>query len=135
MSAIDLKLIRDFRRLWVQGLAIALVLACGVAILLMAWGMARALEDTRAAYYERNRFAHVFADARRAPLSLVPAIRAIEGVATVEPRGRPMPRWPCRARPRPRSAAPCRCRMAAGPSSTGSCCGRGAGPGPPRRAR
>ena len=32
MTALDRKLIRDFRRLWAQALAIALVLACGVAI-------------------------------------------------------------------------------------------------------
>jgi putative ABC transport system permease protein len=51
MHAIDRKLIRDFRRLWAQALAIALVLACGVAILLTSLGMYRALDETRTAYY------------------------------------------------------------------------------------
>jgi putative ABC transport system permease protein len=37
MHAIDRKLIRDFRRLWAQALAIALVLACGVAIVLISF--------------------------------------------------------------------------------------------------
>ena len=60
MQALDRKLIRDFRRLWAQALAIALVLACGVAILQTSFGMSQALEDTRAAYYERNRFADIF---------------------------------------------------------------------------
>jgi putative ABC transport system permease protein len=32
MHAIDIKLLRDFKRLWMQAVAIALVLACGVAI-------------------------------------------------------------------------------------------------------
>ncbi|AHM05485.1 ABC-type antimicrobial peptide transport system, permease component [Roseibacterium elongatum DSM 19469] len=59
MQALDRKLLRDFRRLWVQALAIALVLACGVAILLTAVGMHTALTDTRDAYYERNRFADI----------------------------------------------------------------------------
>lgn len=86
MQALDKKLIRDFKRLWVQALAIAMVLACGVAILLTAFGMYRALEETRSAYYERNRFADVFASARRAPLSLIREIAAIEGVLVVEPR-------------------------------------------------
>src|SRR6056297_3568139 len=57
MQAIDIKLLRDFGRLWLQGLAIAMVLACGVAILLTAFGMHTALNNTRDAYYERNRFA------------------------------------------------------------------------------
>ncbi|MEH6645977.1 ABC transporter permease [Sulfitobacter sp.] len=86
MHAIDRKLLRDFRRLWAQVLAIALVLACGVAILLTSFGMYRALEDTRTAYYERNRFADVFAATRRGPLSLLGEIEAIPGVQNVEMR-------------------------------------------------
>ncbi|MDT8855747.1 FtsX-like permease family protein [Paracoccaceae bacterium Fryx2] len=86
MDAIDRKLIRDFRRLWAQALAIALVLACGVAILLTSLGMYRALDETRTAYYERNRFADVFAAARRAPLGLLREIGAIDGVQTVVAR-------------------------------------------------
>lgn len=86
MQALDRKLIRDFERLAVQGLAIAVVLACGVAILLTAFGMHRALTDTRAAYYERNRFADIFVETRRAPRHLLPEIRAIPGVVAAEPR-------------------------------------------------
>lgn len=86
MQAIDKKLLRDFKRLWLQALAIALVLACGVAILLMSVGMYKALSDTRAAYYERNRFADVFAQTTRAPQSLLAEIAQIEGVTGVEGR-------------------------------------------------
>ncbi|MBK1636618.1 ABC transporter permease [Rhodovulum adriaticum] len=86
MQALDKKLLRDFRRLWAQALAIALVLACGVAIFLTSFGMYRALQDTRAAYYERNRFADVFAETRRAPDTLTREIAAIPGVAGVEAR-------------------------------------------------
>ena len=86
MRALEKKLLRDFVRQWAQGLAIALVLACGVAIFLMSLGMFNALSDTRNAYYERNRFADVFASLRRAPTSIVPEIAAIEGVYAVEPR-------------------------------------------------
>ncbi|WP_213685057.1 FtsX-like permease family protein [Roseicyclus sp.] len=86
MKALDLKLMRDFQRLWVQGVAIDVVLACGVAILLTAFGMHRALVDTRDAYYERNRFADIFAEARRAPLSLLEEIRAIPGLRMLEAR-------------------------------------------------
>ena len=86
MDALDIKLWRDFRRLWAQSLAIALVMAAGVAVLLMSFGMSRALDDTRDTYYERNRFADIFVDARSVPLSLLATIREIEGVAAAEPR-------------------------------------------------
>ena len=86
MHAIDKKLLRDFQRLWIQAVAIALVLACGVAILLTSVGMYKALSETRAAYYERNRFANVFAQTNRAPLSLLAEIARIEGVVSVEAR-------------------------------------------------
>ena len=86
MEALDRKLIRDFRRLWSQFLAIALVLAAGVAVLLMSFGMSRALEETRATYYERNRFADIFVDLQRAPDMMLDLVRAIDGVASAEAR-------------------------------------------------
>ncbi len=86
IDALDRKLLRDFRRLWAQALAIALVLACGVAIFLTTFGMHGALSDTRDAYYERHRFAQVFASARRAPRTLLPEILAIPGVYAAEAR-------------------------------------------------
>ncbi len=86
MDALDKKLLRDFRRLWMQALAIALVLACGVAILLTSIGISVALSETRSAYYERNRFADVFVHATRAPETLIAEIAAIDGVVGVEPR-------------------------------------------------
>jgi len=86
MHALDRKLLRDFQRLWRQALAIALVLACGVSILLTSYGMHRALQETRSGYYERNRFADVFTSARRVPNSVAEDIRAIPGVRAVETR-------------------------------------------------
>ena len=86
MEAIDIKLLRDFQRLWLQALAIALVLACGVAILLTSVGLSVALSETRNAYYERNRFADVFVHATRAPVSLISEAARIEGVLSVEAR-------------------------------------------------
>jgi putative ABC transport system permease protein len=86
VHALDKKLFRDLTRLWAQALAIALVLACGVAIMLTGFGMYRSLDDTRSAYYQRNRFADVFAEVRRAPLSLVRDIEAIDGVWAAEAR-------------------------------------------------
>ena len=72
--------------MWSQALAIALVLSAGVATLILAVGASRSLDETRAAYYERYRFAHVFASATRAPRGLMRQIREIPGVAAAEAR-------------------------------------------------
>ena len=81
-----MKLFRDLRRLWAQVLAIALVIAGGVATVVLTIGSSRSLDETRAAYYERQRFADVFALVRRAPKTLVDRIAEIPGVAAVEAR-------------------------------------------------
>jgi putative ABC transport system permease protein len=86
MRTLDIKLFRDLVRLWAQALAIALVIAGGVASLILAVGSYRSLDETRAAYYERYRFADVFASARRAPRTLVDQIAEIPGVAGVDAR-------------------------------------------------
>ena len=86
ISALDRKLIRDLVRIWPQALAIALVLASGVATLILAIGAYRSLDETRAAYYERQQFAHVFARVTRAPRSVAALVEAVPGVATTETR-------------------------------------------------
>ncbi|OAE99897.1 peptide ABC transporter permease [Bradyrhizobium centrolobii] len=86
MSALDIKLFRDVRRLWAQVLAIALVIGGGVATLVLAVGSHRALEETRIAYYERYAFADVFAMVKRAPKALAGQIAQIPGVAAVDVR-------------------------------------------------
>jgi putative ABC transport system permease protein len=86
MRVLDRKLLRDAIRLWAQGLAIALVLASGVGTLILSMGVYQSLDETLRAYYERHRFGHIFASATRAPRSLLPAIRALDGVASVDVR-------------------------------------------------
>jgi putative ABC transport system permease protein len=86
MSALDIKLLRDVRRLWAQVLAIALVIGGGIATLVLAVGSHRSLEETRIAYYERYGFADVFAQVKRAPKALVDRIAEIPGVAVVDVR-------------------------------------------------
>jgi putative ABC transport system permease protein len=83
---LNAKLLRDLWRIKAQAVAIALVIGCGVAVMIMSFGAMRSLSETREAYYERYRFAHVFAQARRAPLALAGKIAALPGVASVEPR-------------------------------------------------
>ncbi|CAG0948229.1 MAG: FtsX-like permease family protein [Rhizobiaceae bacterium] len=86
MSMLDRKLLRDLARMWAQVLAIALVMACGVATIVIAIGAYRSLEETRAAFYERYRFGNVFASATRAPLHLRERIARLPGVSGVELR-------------------------------------------------
>ena len=86
MRALDRKLLRDLRRIWAQGLAIALVLACGLMVLVMADGTLRSLDETLRAYYERQRFADVFASATRVPDDIAPLIAGLDGVAQAETR-------------------------------------------------
>ena len=54
--------------MWAQVLAIALVMACGVATILIAIGSYRSFEETRSAFYDRYRFATVFSGLQ-APIS------------------------------------------------------------------
>jgi putative ABC transport system permease protein len=86
MRVLDRKLVRDLRRLWAQALAIALVLAAGVATLILAVGAHESLQETRAAYYDQNRFADVFAQVTRAPKTLVQEVAQLPGVAAAETR-------------------------------------------------
>ena len=86
IRALDIKLLRDLRRLWAQVLAIALVMAAGVATLILGVGAYDSLSTTRERYYEANRFADVFANLTRAPETLRPDIAALDGVAAVETR-------------------------------------------------
>lgn len=86
MSALNRKLLRDLIRLWPQALAIALVVASGVATLILGIGTRRSLEETRTAYYEQHQFADVFAELTRAPKSVGRSLEEIPGVRSVELR-------------------------------------------------
>lgn len=67
-------------------MAIALVIGSGVAMSVMSLSTLRSLQATRETYYERFRFADVFASFKRGPLSLQQRVEQIPGVARVEPR-------------------------------------------------
>jgi len=88
ISALDRKLLRDLFGMRGQALAIAFVIAGGIAVHLVAAGLLSSLEETRRAYYERYRFADIWAPVVRAPNALLDEIRAIEGVQAAETRVR-----------------------------------------------
>ena len=86
MTPLNKKLIRDLWHIRGQALAIAAVISGGIATLIMALGAIDSLQETRDAYYERYRFADVFAQAKRAPRHLVGKIEKLPGVARAEGR-------------------------------------------------
>jgi len=83
-AAIDRKLIRDLVHMRGQSFAVAIIVACGVAIMVMALGTLGSLQSSKDTYYERYRFADVFAQVKRAPQSLSRKINEIEGVRLSE---------------------------------------------------
>lgn len=84
MSLLDRKLLRDLRALKSQALAVALVMACGLAMMIMTRSLILSLDSTRDAYYSENRFAQVFARLKRAPNAVREQLAAIPGVAAVQ---------------------------------------------------
>ena len=85
LSHLDRKLLRDLRRMQGQAVAVSLVMACGLAMLIMSRSLIHSLSTARAEYYQAYHFADVFVGLKRAPLSLVDEVRKLPGVAVVEP--------------------------------------------------
>lgn len=86
LTSLDQKLLRDLWRIKGQGLAIAMVIACGIGLFIMANGMLSSLQETREAYYDRYRFADIFAPVKRAPDRVLAEIKTFPGVRAVEGR-------------------------------------------------
>ena len=85
-SPLDRKLARDLWRMRWQVLAIALLITCGVSVAVMAFSAQQALARAQADFYQETRFADVFALAKRAPISRVRDLTAIEGVTATDAR-------------------------------------------------
>ncbi len=86
MRALTRKLYRDLWHLRGQMVAIALVVACGVAVFVSTRSAYTSLLVSQAAYYAEYRFADVFAHLKRAPDAIAARLAAIPGVATVQTR-------------------------------------------------
>ena len=85
-AALDKKLWRDLWRMRGQVVAISLIMASGIGVLIMGLSTVEALDETARAYYERQRFAQVFAHVKRAPIRVVEQIAALPGVQSVDAR-------------------------------------------------
>jgi putative ABC transport system permease protein len=86
VSALNRKLLRDLLAMKGQALAIAMVVAAGVAMYVLYLSNFASLRQTQRGYYERQRFADVFASLKRAPLRVANEIAGIPGVSAVEAR-------------------------------------------------
>ena len=86
VRALDRKLLREFLRMKAQAAAIAFVVAAGVALFIGMLATYRSLRVSEHHYYTGQRFAQVWSNLSRAPLSVTRAIEAIPGVVAVEGR-------------------------------------------------
>ncbi|HJK96453.1 MAG TPA: FtsX-like permease family protein [Polyangiaceae bacterium LLY-WYZ-14_1] len=84
--ALDRKLLRDLARLRGQVITIALVVASGIASYVCLQSGWASLSQSRTTYYERYRFADVFAHLERAPEAVRRRLEEIPGVAKVHTR-------------------------------------------------
>lgn len=79
-------LFSDLMRLWKQGIAIVVLLACGISTLIMSTTTIRSLEASRDHYYSHYRFAHLWASVVRAPDAILDRILDIPGVTRASGR-------------------------------------------------
>ena len=86
MTSLNRKLVRDLWSLKTQVVSIALVIACGIGGFIGSFSTHGSLLWSRDNYYAGARFPHVFATAKRVPVSMLQRIRGIPGVVEVEAR-------------------------------------------------
>ena len=86
VSMLGRMLWRDLWHLRGPLMAAALVVACGIAVLVALQGTHQSLLLAQSDYYQSHRFADVFAHLRRAPDSLAEQIRQWPGVVQVQTR-------------------------------------------------
>lgn len=86
MRALNRKLLRDLWNLRAQAVAIALVIAGGVATWVISLSTIESLQTSQRMFYQNYRFADVFASLKRAPDSAMARIERIPGVRAAEGR-------------------------------------------------
>ena len=95
MKALHRKALRDLWLMRGQALAIALVIASGIAMLVMSQATLDSLRNTAAQLYLDDRFSDVWSQLKRAPNSVADRSRELPGVAEVErpPVGSTLGQW------------------------------------------
>lgn len=83
MRALDIKLLRDLRRMWTQAVSIAAITMVGTAAYIILVGTANSILTTQVNYYERHHFANVFSAAQYVPNFVAKRLEQIDGVGLV----------------------------------------------------
>lgn len=86
ITPLDKKLMRDLWHIKGQAFAISAVVAVGIMLFVLLDGSVRSMEASKEAYYDRYRFADIFAPVKRAPNHILKDIAEIPGVGAVEGR-------------------------------------------------
>lgn len=86
LASLNKKALRDLWTIKGQMIAITLVMAAGIAIFIIMFGVLDSIKLTRDTYYERHRFAHVFSTLKRAPNSVETRLSEIDGISIIETR-------------------------------------------------
>ena len=86
MKALQRKALRDLWHMRSQALAIALVIAAGIAMLVMSQATLNSLQDTRDRLYSALRFSDIWVPLKRAPLAMAARVAELPGVDVVEAR-------------------------------------------------
>jgi len=86
IGALNHKLLRDIWKIKGQMSAIIMVMAAGIAVYIITFGVLDSLKLTRDTYYDRYQFADIFSSLKRAPVSVTEQISEIPGVSVVESR-------------------------------------------------
>jgi len=86
VRTLDLKVLRDTRHLKGQLIAVAALVACGIASFIMLRSMHGYLLGSQESYYADYGFGHVFARAVRAPTALEARLASVPGVDRMQTR-------------------------------------------------
>jgi len=86
IGALNQKLLREIWQLKGQMVAIILVMAAGIAVFVLMFGVVDSLKLTKNTYYDRYQFADVFVALKRAPESVKQRVSEIPGISVIESR-------------------------------------------------
>ena len=86
ISSLNRKLLRDVWNIKGQIVAIIMVMAAGIAVFVIMFGVLDSLRLTQSTYYDRYQFADVFASLKRAPESVKQRISEIPMVSKTQTR-------------------------------------------------
>lgn len=86
MKILNRKIFRDLKTLRAQIVSIALLIVCGLSILVSSWSSYQSLQEARDSFYNHFEFADLFSEVVRAPQELLPQILGLDGVLHAETR-------------------------------------------------